>query len=194
MQLSKTMMKVLRGAALCATTGALLSLTQCGLPIANAFMGDSITKYWSLPGANFGVESNVTAQMLARFPNQVLGHGFHVFILLGGTNDLRYHRGIPGAIANITAMAKSAKDAGMVVVLSELPPDYEDPPLLFPEAMELNSMIKDLAQQQGYLLVDYWDPMIGHPEYFRDKLHPNALGYAVMNNALIPVLESIPAK
>lgn len=194
MPLPATIAKLLRGAALCASIVALLCLTQCSAPLDNAFMGDSITSSWALPGANLGVPGNVTAQMLARFPSEVPDHGFRVFILLGGTNDLRYHRGIPGAIANITTMAKSAKDAGMVVVLSELPPDYEDPPLLFPEAMELNGMIKALAQQQGYLLVDYWDPMIGHPEYFRDKLHPNALGYAVMNNALTPVLESIPAK
>ncbi|HET6178086.1 MAG TPA: hypothetical protein VFE61_14200 [Candidatus Sulfotelmatobacter sp.] len=45
-----------------------------------------------------------------------------------------------------------------------------------------------LALQQGYLLVDYFTPMSGHPEFFPDGIHPNAAGYAVMEKALSAVV------
>src|SRR5271170_4172388 len=182
----------LRSIVLFLAVALLVGLNGCGLPLDNAFMGDSITRYWTVPGANLGVSGNTTAQMLARYPTDVPGRGFRVFVLLGGTNDLLQHKPVESAIANIAAMAQQAKAAGMVVVLCELPPDYEDPPVLLPWTLELNGLIKELAKSEGYLLVDYFDPMIGHPEYFRDKLHPNAEGYQVMDEALIPVLESIP--
>ncbi len=184
----------MRNVVLFVSVSAFVCLNGCSLPPDNVFMGDSITKGWALPGANLGVGGNNTAQMLARYPQEVPGHGFRVFVLLGGTNDLLQHKPVDGAIANIAAMAKQARADGMVVVLCELPPDYLDPPVLLPWTLQLNGLIKDLAKTDGYLLVDYFDPMIGHPEYFRDKLHPNAEGYAVMDQALLPVLASTSQK
>jgi len=38
------------------------------------------------------------------------------------------------------------------------------------------------------LLVDYFTPLSGHPEFFKDGIHPNAMGYAVMEDALSQVV------
>lgn len=169
----------------------LASLTGCGVSISNVFMGDSITAFWSVPGVNLGVPGNTTAQMLARYPAEVPGHGYRTFVLLGGTNDVRKLVPTEEAIANIAAMARVARIQGMNVVLCELPPIYEDRFKRDPGVRALNASIKQLAESEHYYLVDYYDPMIGHPEYFKDQLHPNAEGYAVMNDALVAVLKAI---
>lgn len=174
--------------------GSLAVLSGCGAPFANVFMGDSITAFWSVPGANLGYPGNTTAQMLARYPGEVPGHGYRTFILLGGTNDVRYFVTTEVAISHIATMAQTAREQGMYVALCTLPPMYINRFSLDPAVRQLNAAIKGLAAQQNYYLVDYYTPMIGHPEYFRDQLHPNSLGYAVMNRALVEVLKSIPAK
>ncbi len=177
-------------------TALLLALSGCGSYVAyDVFMGDSITKGWSVPGVDLGVSGNTTSQMLARFPSEVPGHGYRVFVLLGGVNDLLRGRSPEEAFANIASMAKAARQAQTTVVLCELTPVYRDDlPILEPEIRALNTAIEQLVQSDHYLLVDTYDPMYGHPEYFRDGLHPNAQGYAVMDEALLPVLASISAQ
>jgi len=174
---------------------ALISISSCSnVPFDNVFMGDSITALWtSAPGANRGVPGNTTAKMLARFQRDILGHGYHTFILLGGTNDVRYNLPLDKAIENIAAMASQARASGQNVVLCEIIPLYEYNFTRDPTVRALNAMIRQLAEDQHYYLVDYYDAMIGHPEYLKDQLHPSALGYEVMDRVLTPVLEEIPA-
>jgi lysophospholipase L1-like esterase len=52
----------------------------------------------------------------------------------------------------------------------------------------VNQEITSLAQSRGLPLVDYFTPLSGHPEFFKDGVHPNALGYAVMEDALSEVV------
>ena len=182
---------ILRSGVLWAGLMAVLAgLTGCGVEFDNVFMGDSITAAWSVPGKNLGVPGNTTAKMLLRFPDEVPGHGYKTFVFLGGTNDIRYDIPIEDALGNITTMAKAARQAGMAVVLCELSPNYQDKFTHDPDIRALNKMIVQLAASENYFLVDYYDPMVGHPEYFLDGLHPNAVGYAVMDRALLPVLSS----
>jgi hypothetical protein len=48
--------------------------------------------------------------------------------------------------------------------------------------------IAALARSRGYLLVDYFTPMAGHPECFIDEVHPDKLGYSVMETTLSRVV------
>jgi lysophospholipase L1-like esterase len=187
-----------------AATSLLCVLTGCGagpggapvepvdLSNANiAFMGDSITRYWTLPTTNLGVVGNATANMLARFPSEVLGHGYKAVVILGGTNDIRFvdytvNEEVDKAASNLKAMAADAQKAGILVVLCNIPPIQV--PYLNERVPPLNAAITKLAKENNYRLVDYYTPMVGHPEYFEDTLHPNAEGYAVMQKALSDVL------
>lgn len=171
------------------------ALSGCGVtPHANpniAFIGDSITNYWSLPATNLGVPGDTTTMMLARFPSEVLGHDYKVVVILGGTNDIRniyasLDKEVATAIANIGNMAAQAQKAKLIVVLCSVPPVESADEAGRPEA--LNAQIAKLAKAQGYLYVDYYTPMAGHPEYFKDELHPNGEGYAVMKAALEKVV------
>jgi len=154
-----------------------------------AFMGDSITNYWSLPATNFGVPGNTTTNMLDRFSGEVLGHGYKAVVILGGSNDIRnvntsVDEEVATVVANLQAMAEDARKDNFVVVLCDLPPIANDDARVVP----LNAAITSLAKANKYRLVDYYTPMAGHPEYFKDGLHPNDSGYAVMAAALSEVL------
>jgi lysophospholipase L1-like esterase len=154
-----------------------------------AFMGDSITNRWSLPTTNFGIYGNTTAQMRARFAGDVLGRGYKAVVILGGTNDLLHiveptNQVIAQAAINLQAMAAAAEAENIQVVLCEIPPidNIND------HVESLNQAIVALAEAHKYLVVDYYTPMAGHPEYFLDGVHPNDEGYAVMKAAFSKVL------
>lgn len=154
-----------------------------------AFMGDSITNRWSLPTTNFGISGNTTAQMRARYAGDVLGHGYKAVVILGGTNDLLHRTeqldpAITQAVDNLQAMAAAAEADNIHVVLCQIPPIIN----LDDQVVQLNQAITALAKEHSYPLVDYYTPMAGHPEYFVDGVHPNAEGYAVMQEALVKVL------
>jgi lysophospholipase L1-like esterase len=82
-------------------------------------------------------------------------------------------------------MATIAESANIEVVLCKLPPLKNHAE----QVLSVNQEITTLAQSKGFLLVDYFTPMTGHPEYFRvDEIHPNAHGYAAMESALSEVV------
>ena len=166
-----------------ATFGATLNRTT-------VFMGDSITAWWPLPYNNRGIGGQRSSDMLARFSNDVLGHGYARVVILAGTNDIWFP--IPEsdqAVQQIEAMAQMARAAGIEVVLCEIPPIILNQGEYYPAEVSLNAAIADFAMTNGYLLVDYYTPMFGHPEYFNDGVHPTAAGYAVMEAALSSVVE-----
>jgi acyl-CoA thioesterase-1 len=161
-------------------------------PQANAniaFMGDSITYFWWLPKTNFGVPGDTTAEMLARFPAEILAKNYKAVVILGGTNDIRntsqsVEQEVDAAIDNIGQMAAIAEKDDMVVVLCKIPPISGADARVVP----LNAAIASYAMKQGYKLVDYYTPMEGHSEYFKDGIHPNYEGYFAMRAALTPVI------
>jgi lysophospholipase L1-like esterase len=186
--------------------GAPMSASLTGTGVANppakystalntttVFMGASITQYWPMPLNNKGIAGQVTSQMLARFQTDVLGHGYARVVILGGSNDIL--DSLPNApvemVANIQAMGQMASNAGMEVVLSQLPPSWQVPANGVPfntTVVQVNAAIKQLATQNGWLVVDYYTPLLAHPADFPDNLHPNAAGYAVMEAALAGVV------
>jgi lysophospholipase L1-like esterase len=176
------------------------TLASCGsgyqpaFPFSNSlnstsvFMGDSITQGWPLPDHNEGIFGQTTAQMLARFQVDVIGHGYKRVVILGGTNDVAIPQvNVLDVGVNLDAMTTMAEASGMEVVLCTLPPE-------FPTTnnagrfTSVNQEITNLAQSKHLLLVDYFTPMSGHPEFFKDGIHPNAMGYAVMEDALSQVV------
>jgi lysophospholipase L1-like esterase len=170
-----------------------LGFTGCSqVPQANgniAFMGDSITAFWWLPKSNLGVYGNTTAQMLARYPSEVPNHGYKAIVILGGTNDVRVptvpiQQAVDAAMSGIEQMATLAAQENLEVVLCKIPPIRD----IDPRVVALNTQIESYAQQHNYKLVDYYTPMVGHPEYFRDGEHPNDQGYFVMQPVLTKVI------
>lgn len=176
------------------------------------FMGDSITAFWSVqdffPGArNGGVGGQTTAQMLARFDQDVLSLHPSVVIILGGTNDIR----LTGSDdpSSLFAMVQKAEAFGAKVIVGTLPPNES---WLTPETCsyctvfitrdeglalyaKFNDEIRQGALIYGYKVADYYRAMINpdgsqNASLFDSSLvHPNAQGYVVMVDVLRPVLE-----
>jgi lysophospholipase L1-like esterase len=170
-----------------------MTLTSCGGSFhANSnivFVGDSIIYYWVLPAVNRGVPGDTTTAIAARFPSQVVGHGYKAVVLLGGSNDIRnpnlsVAEETAVVVSNLQTMASQATANKLVVVLCEIPPiEGQDN-----RVVTLNAAIAALATAHKYKYVDFYTPMASHPEYFKDGLHPSGEGYDVMENALARVL------
>jgi lysophospholipase L1-like esterase len=153
---------------------------------SSVFVGASIIQFWPMPVHNAGGAGQTTSQVLARFQAAVTGHGYVRVILLCGTNDVV--QGLPDLARAITdnlrAMDQIAKDAGLQVVLGELPPATSGGVVYDSTMAKIDASIAQLANERHDVVVDFYTPMLGHPEYFNDGVHPNAAGYAVMESAV----------
>lgn len=155
-----------------------------------AFIGDSITEGWHYPSANFGIHGNTTAQMLARYPRIIPGHGFHEVVILGGTNDTLLGVDSDQTIQNLEALGEETEQLHMQPVLCEIPPIFhsfrpDDRKNYMPAVIQLNRRIALLAQTHHWKLVDYYTPLANHPTYSKDGVHMRHRGYLVMEAALL---------
>lgn len=189
-------------------------VTQASPPVVSrtisnvvAFMGDSETQYWNIatndsaPTINFGVAGQTTAQMLARFNDEVIASAPGVVVIQGGINDIFYAVDDPSAppatIDSIKAMAAMATGAGIKVILCSVTPiNTQDAPASVPAAIEnFNGQLLALAKANGYLYADYYDQMVNADDtqntslFLGDIGHPNIAGYAVMWSVLKPLLD-----
>lgn len=171
------------------------------------FMGDSITDGWKLeeyfpgkPYVNRGISGQTTPQMLIRFRPDVIDLKPKVVVILAGTNDLSGNTG-PTAVeaieGNLRSMAELAAMNNIRVVLASVMPvsDYNKnregvtivrtvtrPP---DKIDQLNKWIKQYAQENGFVYLDYFSAMADEKGLLRadisnDGLHPNAKGYELI--------------
>jgi lysophospholipase L1-like esterase len=156
------------------------------LNASSIFIGASIIQGWPMPVHNAGISGQTTSQILQRFPGTVIGRGYARVIIQGGTNDIT--QGVkdpPGTVsANFASMGQMARAAGMDVVVLSVGPITAGGANMDSMVIAVNARLRQLALDQGYVYVDIFTPMQGHPEYFLDGFHPNGLGYAVMEKAL----------
>lgn len=181
---------------------------NAALPVAAAgiqrvvFYGDSITEGWGATGSarffpgkpyvNRGISGQTTAQMLVRFRQDVLALEPAVVVILAGTNDIAGNTG-PATQAmiedNLHSMVELAKVHGIKVVLASLLPvsDYPWRPGTQPvdKVRRLNAALRDYAQRQGLVYLDYHSAMSNtegglDSELAGDGVHPSATGYALM--------------
>lgn len=177
------------------------------------FIGDSIIYGWPglRPNGNFkdievvnrGIGSQLTAQMLLRFRQDVIDLHPRVVVILGGSNDLArlLQPAVPTIESNLASMAELAGANGIHVVLSSLPPvsDYEldvdgKPALRTathspPQIVEANEWMKKFARKRNFIFVDYYSSLVDERGFFKkgysqDGLHPNDKGYAIMEKLL----------
>jgi lysophospholipase L1-like esterase len=175
------------------------------------FMGNSITEGWGRvnpeffegkPYINRGISGQTTPQMLVRFRADVIALQPKVVVILAGTNDIAGNTG-PSTLEmiadNIYSMAELARANGIKVVLSSVLPAFDYPwkPGLepAPKIVALNKLIKDYADKNKIVYLDYFSAMAddrdGLPkELAGDGVHPTKAGYEIMG----PLAEAAIAK
>lgn len=167
------------------------------------FLGDSITDNWDLavafPGrayVNRGIGSQVTAQMVLRFHQDVIALQPSAVVILAGINDLRgfIQRETPEQIqANFESMADMAEAHGIAIVFGSILPvhDYteasrhvvaEHPPA---KLRALNDWLRRFCAERGYVYADYHAALVDARgllarELSVDGIHPLPVGYARM--------------
>jgi len=166
----------------------MLAMAGCGPMKTNAhtvFMGDSITEGWTLPRVNLGMHGQTTAEMLARFPRQVPGHGYGTVFILGGTNDVLLHIPAQTTVTNLGQMVDIAEAAHIEPVLAEIPPIFKENGKYAADVNTLNQQIVQLADARHLKFVNYYGALIDHPNFESDGIHMKRRGYMMMEIALM---------
>jgi lysophospholipase L1-like esterase len=165
------------------------------------FIGDQITEVWNTawskwfpdkPYFNRGIGGQVTAQMLVRFRQDVIGLKPRVVVIHGGINDITGASGpgSEGMIADqIKSMTELAKANGIRVVIASLTPvcdcvtvqtGYRSQARI----IGVNGFLRDYAKESGSVYLDYYSALAAGRDFKReltaDGLLPNDAGYAVM--------------
>jgi lysophospholipase L1-like esterase len=188
---------------------------KLGLPSSGenriVFMGNSISEGWGeicpnffsgKPYINRGISGQTTPQMLVRFRADVIELKPAVVVILAGTNDIAGNTG-PSTLemieGNIISMTELAKANGIKVILCSVLPAFDYPwkPGLNPaeKIAALNEMIKNYADKNGIIYLDYYSSMVDErkglkAELTTDGVHPNEAGFKVM----APLAEEAIAK
>ena len=165
------------------------------------FMGDSITEFWSTTDSDYftgkayvnrGISGQTTPQMLIRFRADVIALQPAAVLILAGINDIAGNTGpttLDMIAHNIISMVELAQANQIKVILCSVLPAFDFPwkPNQNPaeKVIALNEMIKNYADANGILYLDYYSAMNDERNglkvaYSGDGVHPNKLGYQVM--------------
>ena len=174
------------------------------------FMGNSITQGWieqcpeffeGKPYVNRGISGQTTPQMVLRFRQDVVDLKPKVVVILAGTNDIAGNTGpstLEMILDNLKSITEIAKANGIKVILSSVLPAFDYPwkPGVNPNEKipALNKMIKDYADQNDVIYLDYFSAMTdernGLPiELSEDGVHPNVDGYKIMEPLVEEAIE-----
>lgn len=177
-------------------------------------MGNSITEAWPAlsPGffqenSNFigrGISGQTTPQMVLRFRSDVIDLNPDIVVILAGTNDIAGNTGSASNVSiieNIKSMTEMARQNDIRVILCSILPAIDFPwrsgQSPAQRIVEVNQLIRAYAMENGLEYVDYYSALVDEegglkvPDYTSsdDLVHPNAAGYAVMEDVVMKVLK-----
>jgi lysophospholipase L1-like esterase len=161
------------------------------------FLGDQVTELWAQSKAGFfrgkpflnrGIGGQTSAQMLARFQQDVVALKPKVVVIQAGVNDLLVST--EGVMAdNYMSMMDIAKANGIRVVLASVTPVcdcYTRQTGLRPQGkiISLNGWIRDFAASSGAVFLNYYSALADGRNFKKeltdDGLLPNDAAYGVM--------------
>ena len=177
-----------------------------GQKINAVFMGNSITDNWARMDPCFfsdhgfvgrGISGQTTSEMLVRFRRDVLDLKPEAVAILAGINDIAQNNGeisLENTFGNIVSMCELAKAQKIKVILcSVLPCDRLSwRPSIQPaeKVRRLNAMLKEYAEENRILFVDYWTAMANgngglDKVISKDGCHPTIEGYRIMEDIFL---------
>lgn len=188
-------------------------LAQSGQPVNVVFFGNSITDSWASMRPGFfkgngfigrGISGQSTYQFLARFREDVVNLKPRIVVLNGATNDIAENThpySEERTLGNIRSMVEIARANGIGVILTSTLPaagfkwnrHVTDAP---EKIASLNARIKALAEELDLPYVDYHALLLDadgrslRSDLSPDGVHPNVTGYAIMEEAILPIIKS----
>ncbi len=181
------------------------------------FLGDSRAMAWPSPETsnhfrfiNRGICSQTTEQVLRRYPIQIDPLRPDILVIQLGINDLKTIPLFPvqkktiieNCCKNIAKLVMIANQSGAAVILTtnfpvgdvpiERKPFWSED---VPEAiLEINNYMRSLAAD-NVIVLDAYSILIGQqnriqPQFSKDLLHINTIGYAVLNDRLTSILNN----
>ena len=181
------------------------------------FIGDSITANWRnsekgghpefFTGNKFlamGYSGKTTASLMKLFKASVINENPRQVVILAGINDVAQNDGVYVSNEqirdNLAWMGDEATKNGIRVVLCSVTPStafWWSKDISHPETIivELNKLIKALAEEKGYAYCDYHSALNNgsggiSSTYSNDAVHPNSTGYTVMEGIILPILQA----
>ena len=150
-----------------------------------------------------GYSGKTTASLKKLFKASVINENPRQVVILAGINDVAQNDGeyVPNEkiVENLAWMANEATNNGIRVVLCSVTPSsaFWWSSVSHPEKtiIELNKLIKALADEKGYAYADYHSAMDNgnggiSSTYSNDAVHPNLAGYTVMEGIILPILQA----
>ncbi|MFD2871922.1 SGNH/GDSL hydrolase family protein [Mucilaginibacter ximonensis] len=183
-----------------------------GKPVGIVYMGDSITDFWIRSDSAFfndhqyvdrGISGQTSPQMLLRFRQDVIALKPKAVAILCGTNDIAGNTGSSSLEMiedNISSMTELAIASHVRPILCSVLPanKFYWAPQMQPadSIIMLNSWISSYAKKKHIPYVDYYAVMVDDQKglkavYSKDGVHPNGVGYAVMEQVIQPVIKKI---
>lgn len=133
---------------------------------------------------NFGLDGDLTGNMVVRYERSVVPLEPDMLLLLGGANDLGWGISLEDILTNLTNIVAMARGAGAEVLVGAVPPiqAFEDLTRL---RVELNDRLRAMCDEQGAVYVDLFAPLADDSgfllgEYSADGLHLTEGGYRLM--------------
>lgn len=193
-------------------------VTSCTVdkkPIVNTkvpncvFMGNSITENWHSLRESFfvdndfvskGIGGQTSAQMLARFSDDVVYLMPKTVSIMAGINDIAQNQGYisnQDIMKNIAAMAEKADRVGIKVILCSVLPakiiGWNSSVQPVPLIKDLNDRIKRYAVANSFVYLDYYSALVDKdgglpPEYTSDGVHPTVECYKIMEKMFLDVV------
>ena len=188
------------------------ALLASGQPIRALFFGNSITDSWASMRPGFfkgngfvgrGISGQTTYQFLSRFREDVINLHPRIVVINGATNDIAENShpySEERTIGNIRSMIELARANGIGVILTSTLPaagfKWNRTVTDAPEKIKaLNDKLKAMAEEYDIPYVDYHSLLLDsdgrslRPDLSPDGVHPNITGYAIMEEAILPVIK-----
>lgn len=176
------------------------------------FFGNSITDSWASMRPGFfrgngfigrGISGQSTYQFLSRFREDVINLHPRIVVLNGATNDIAENThpySEERTLGNIRSMIELARANGIGVILTSTLPaagfKWNRSVTDAPEKIEsLNRHLREIAEEYDIPYVDYHSLLVAsdgrslRQDLSPDGVHPNITGYAIMEEAILPVIK-----
>ena len=151
-----------------------------------------------------GISGQTLPQIVGRFSSDAMPFSPSFVLLMGGINDMAAASSDPNPEmqAQVQAFVSNCNSAYAIPVLATLPP-VEGNTMWTPAVQgwinTYNAWIRNYASANGYALLDLvnilsTDGLRLNPEYDSgDHEHPNIVGYNVIGDNIVTLLDGIPA-